>query len=141
MKHRKFLSRAGAQGIWASVFGLFVLMPLAQATELVARVTAPMTVLAMIKTENDVLAQWQAARNKVAARKRPKPTLLSIYGVLPQLRATVLIDGREVVFEQGRKQPLFPQTNALRLRLIKPPCVSFTRRARLETVCLSRVGS
>lgn len=102
---------------------------------------APLTVLAMIKAENDVLAQYQAAQTKVAARARPKPALLSIYGVLPQLRATVLVNGHEVVFEQGRKQPLHPQMSGLRLRHITPPCVSFTQNAMPQTVCLSRVGS
>ncbi len=102
---------------------------------------APMTVLAMIKAESDVLATFEVQQKKVAARARPKPALLSIYGVLPQLRATVLVNGREVVFEQGRKHPIYPQTSAMRLRHIKPPCVSFTHHARPQTVCLSRVGS
>lgn len=101
----------------------------------------PLTVLAMMKAESDFLAKWQAQKSKVVARARPKPSLISIYGVVPQLRATVLLNGREVVFEQGRRHPLHPQTNSVRLRNIDPPCVSFFHGAKLETVCMSRVGS
>jgi len=101
----------------------------------------PLTVLAMIKTESDVLAKWQAKQNEVAARARPAPSLLGIYGVGLQLRATVLVNGREVVFEQGRPRPVMPQVSSLRLRYIKPPCVSFAQGAQRQTLCLSRVGS
>lgn len=107
----------------------------------VATQPIPMTVMAMLKVESEVFAKWQAAQNKVALRARPKPSLVSIYGVLPHLRASVLVNGREVVFEQGRKQPLYPQATSLRLRQIKPPCVSFVEGTRPQTVCLSRVGS
>lgn len=103
--------------------------------------TKPLTVLAMLKAESDLLAKWQAQKNKVVARTRPKPSLLSIYGVMPQLRATVLLDGREIVFEQGREHPLQPKTKSVRLRNIKPPCVSFFHGRKLETICMSRVGS
>jgi hypothetical protein len=101
---------------------------------------APMTVLVMMQAESDVLAKWQSKQQNDAAGAQPAASLLSIYGVLPQLRATVLVNGREVVFEQGRKLPLNLQKSSLRLRLIKPPCVSFAQGAKLQTVCLPRTG-
>jgi len=104
----------------------------------------PMTVLAMMKVESDYLAKWQAEQRKLAVRRRPGPSLLSIYGVLPQLRATVLVNGHEVVFEQGQKRPVAAHarhTGSMRLRYIKPPCVSFVHQARRQTLCLPKVGS
>ena len=104
----------------------------------------PLTVLAMIKAESDYLAKWQAQQRKLTARARPAPSLLSIYGVLPQLRATVLVNGREVVFEQGQTRPVQVQgahRGSLRLRYIKPPCVSFVHQAKRRTLCLPTVGS
>ena len=104
----------------------------------------PMTVLAMMKVESDYLAKWQAEQRKLAVRRRPGPSLLSIYGVLPQLRATVLVNGHEVVFEQGQNRPVAAHaghTGSMRLRYIKPPCVSFVHQARRQTLCLPKVGS
>lgn len=143
MKQIEKSSMVLGSAVAMSLTGLFALLPFvaAHAGGPTTKVSEPMTVLAMIKAETDVLAQWRAERNKAASRAHPKPALLSIYGVLPQLRATVLIDGREVVFEQGRTLPLSPITRTFRLRHIKPPCVSFTRGSRPQTVCLSRVGS
>lgn len=109
-----------------------------------ANAKEPLTVLAMMKAETDYLAQWQAKQRKIAARARPAPALLSIYGVLPALRATVLVNGREVVFAQGQRRPLTaysPHIGSLRLRYIKPPCVSFTQGARRRTLCLAKAGS
>jgi hypothetical protein len=105
---------------------------------------APLTVLAMMKAESDYLAKWQAQQRKLTARARPAPSLLSIYGVLPQLRATVLVNGHEVVFAQGQKRPVAAHAShagALRLRYIKPPCVSFMHHTRRRTLCLPKVGS
>ena len=104
----------------------------------------PLTVLAMIKAESDYLTKWQAQQRKLTARARLMPSLLSIYGVLPQLRATVLVNGREVVFEQGQVRPVATHAghrDALRLRYIKPPCVSFVHQAKRQTLCLPKVGS
>jgi len=109
-----------------------------------AKAKDPLTVLAMLKAETDYLAQWQAKQRKVAARKRPAPALLSIYGVLPALRASVLVNGHEVVFAQGQSRPLTAysqHTGRLRLRYIKPPCVSFVHGARRRTLCLPKAGS
>lgn len=113
----------------------------AEQTQTPSTPNPPMTVLAMIKAETQVLENLQAEKNKVSARARPAPLLLSIYGVLPQLRAVVLIEGREVVFEQGRQDPLYPAASSVRLRRIKPPCVSFAQNAQVRTVCLPKVGS
>ena len=120
------------------------LMTSAAAAAEVSANAKPLTVLAMIKAESDYLAKWQAQQLKRTARVRPAPSLLSIYGVLPQLRATVLVNGREVVFEQGQTQPVQvhgAQRGSLRLRYIKPPCVSFVHQAKRRTLCLSTVGS
>jgi len=149
---KSFLSRAFAHktmraiGVLLAVLagGLMLVVPVQAAkspNKSTAKPAKTLTVLAMIKAENDVLARWQAEQNRVALRARPKPSLLSIYGVLPQLRATVLVNGREVVFEQGRTRPLHPKKSSLRLRHIKPPCVSFVQGRRSRTLCLSRVGS
>lgn len=143
MKLNSKLKNICAKSLLASLGCVAVLAPLtmAHAQKPEAVPAKPLTVLAMIKAENDVLAQWQAKQRKVSARARPKPALLAIYGVMPQLRATVMVNGHEVVFEQGRREPLQPQASTLRLRQIKPPCVSFTQGARLERVCLSRARS
>jgi len=115
----------------------------AAAAEASAR-SKPLTVLAMIKAESDYLAKWQAQQRKRTARVRPAPSLLSIYGVLPQLRATVLVNGSEVVFEQGQTRPVQvhgAHRGSLRLHYIKPPCVSFVHQAQRRTLCLPTVGS
>ena len=121
-----------------------VLMTSAAAATEVSANLKPLTVMAMIKAESDYLAKWQAQQRKLTARARPAPSLLSIYGVLPQLRATVLVNGREVVFEQGQTRPVQvhgAHRGALRLRYIKPPCVSFVHQAKRRTLCLPMVGS
>lgn len=128
---------------WLAAMGLGVALSLSCAPSSAAGnepQQASMTVLAMLKVESDVLARWRDQKSKVSSPTPPKPSLISIYGVLPQLRASVMVNGREVVFEQGRKHPVHPRTSALSLRQIKPPCVSFAQGGELQTVCLRRVG-
>lgn len=101
----------------------------------------PATVLAMIRLESDVMAQRLAQKQRVAKRAEPTASLVSIYGLEPALQATVRVGQRDVVFLQGRRQPISPSSGAIRLNYIKPPCVSFTRAGQSQTVCLKRAGS
>lgn len=101
----------------------------------------PMTVAAMLRLESELIAKQLATKRNTPARAKAKPILVSIYGVATELQAVVRINGVDVVFEQGRRQPLTPHSSSVRLRHIKPPCVSFVLNAQHQTLCLSVKGS
>jgi hypothetical protein len=101
----------------------------------------PMSVLGMLQLESNLLSKQHDALSKNQARQKPAPALLSIYGVAAGLHAVVRVDGHEVLFQQGRLKPVMPYTGALKLRYIKPPCVSFVHGSRRKTLCLTAKGS
>jgi hypothetical protein len=101
----------------------------------------PMSIWGMLQLESNLLAKQHDALNKNQARQKPAPALLSIYGVAAGLHAVVRVDGREVLFQQGRLKPVMPNTSALKLRYIKPPCISFVHGSRRKTLCLTPKGS
>ena len=103
--------------------------------------TEPTTVLAMMRLESDVMNQRLSQRQRVTKRTEPTASLVSIYGLEPSLQATVRVGQREIMFVQGRRQPLTPMSGAIHLNYIKPPCVSFTSAGKSQIVCLKRVGS
>lgn len=98
-----------------------------------------MTVQTMAKMESDALAQIRQQAARVREPSRPKPQLLAIHGVLPDLQASLLVDGSPVLFRQGQSRPIQARENRgrLRLRHIKPPCVSYVDRGRPHRLCLS----
>lgn len=99
---------------------------------------ATVTVRAMLQLESDYLKQ--RSESQVRKKALPKPALISIYGVMPRLWATVRLADQDIVFEQGRARPIRPATSALRLRRIKPPCVWLTQHGQRRTLCLRQAG-
>lgn len=99
-----------------------------------------MTIQTMAKMESDALAQirWQSERARQPTQL--KPQLLAIHGVLPDLQASLLVDGSPVIFRQGQVKPVQDQSTRgqLRLRHIKPPCVSYVDRGRPQRLCLPK---
>lgn len=99
---------------------------------------APMTLGAMIDLENKAIAQAQAKHRKAASKPAVIAKLLSIYGVGATLYAVVQVNEQTVTFVQGQARPLNTPANNMRLRVIKPPCVRFSRGAAHYTVCLPK---
>jgi hypothetical protein len=101
----------------------------------------PLTVLAMLRLESDLMAQRQAHRLRVARQQKPKPELISIYGVDHRLHATISWGSRTLEFVQGQSRSLTHPAGLWRLHYIKPPCVSLAWGTERHRICLSRVGS
>lgn len=91
----------------------------------------------MAKMESDALEQMNRQAAQLAKPKRSAPKLLAIHGVLPVLQAQLWVDGAVVWFEQGQTHPIAAHAKGLRLRAIKPPCVSFINRGN-GIVCVCR---
>ena len=98
------------------------------------------SIQAMLKFESDLLSRRQALLEEKKRPKVPKASLIAIFGVLPKLHATVLVGNQEVTFVQGQGKPLIPANSPLRLRYIKPPCISLKQQGRHEILCLKQVG-
>ena len=107
----------------------------------IAEALPPVTVLsvqAMAKMESEAM---KALHRQAERRRKPvrrQPVLLAIAGVLPELRASVLVDGLPVLFQQGQVKPLdgSAMTRRMRLQQIKPPCVTFVDAGKPHRVCL-----
>uniref|UniRef100_UPI00404715BC hypothetical protein n=2 Tax=Orrella sp. TaxID=1921583 RepID=UPI00404715BC len=97
-----------------------------------------MTVQVMAKMESDALDQVYRQATQRAKPTRPAPRLLAIHGVLPVLQAQLWVDGALVLFQQGQTNPISARAKGLRLRAIKPPCVSFDNRGQRHHLCLSQ---
>lgn len=95
-----------------------------------------LTVQVMAKMESDALEQRNRQAAQLAKPKRSAPKLLAIHGVLPVLQAQLWVDGAFVWFEQGQTHPIAAHAKGLRLRAIKPPCVSFSHRGQRHHLCL-----
>ena len=136
------LDRRPSRSIVAVLLGLAPAWPLAADTILssVKATSTVMTVQAMAKMESQALEQVHRQAKQGLKPARPAPKLLAIHGVLPALQAQLLIDGVPVLFEQGQVKPVDTLARGLRLRSIKPPCVSFYDRGQSHRLCLSEVG-
>jgi len=95
-----------------------------------------LTIQVMAKMESDALEQVQRLATQRAKPPRPAPKLLAIHGVLPVLQAQLWVDGAFVLFQQGQINPIAAHAKGLRLRAIKPPCVSFDNRGQRHRLCL-----
>ncbi len=95
-----------------------------------------LTVQVMAKMESDALEKMYRQAAQRAKPQRPAPKLLAIHGVLPTLQAQLWVDGAFVLFEQGQTNPIAARARGLRLRAIKPPCVSFDNRGQRHRLCL-----
>ena len=118
---------------------LFIVTFLGVLPALASAQASVMTVEVMAKIESDALAQVYQRATKLAQPSRPAPKLLAIHGVQPVLQAQLWIDGTLVLFEQGQTKPLVAHVKGLRLRTIKPPCVSFDIRGQPYRLCLPGV--
>lgn len=90
----------------------------------------------MVQLESEMIAKQLALKSHHPARVKARSELVSIYGIANELQAVVRINGVDVVFAQGFAQPLTPHRSPLRLRYIKPPCVSYVQHAQHRTICL-----
>lgn len=99
-----------------------------------------MTIQTMAKMESDALAQIRRQSERARQPTQLKPQLLAIHGVLPDLHASLLVDGSPVIFRQGQVRPVQDQSSRgrLLLRHIKPPCVSYVDRGRPQRLCLPK---
>lgn len=124
------------------LLGLLPVAFLTNAAELAPIKPKPgvMTVQAMAKMESQALAQVYQQAKREAKPAPPAPKLLAIHGVLPMLQAQLWIDGGLVLFQAGQTKPVAATTKGLRLRAIKPPCVSFDKRGQRHRLCLSKAG-
>lgn len=95
-----------------------------------------LTIQVMAKMESDALEQVNRLATQRAKPPRPAPKLLAIHGVLPVLQAQLWVDGAFVLFQQGQTNPIAANAKGLRLRAIKPPCVSFDNRGQRYRLCL-----
>ena len=98
-----------------------------------------LTIQVMAKMESDALEQVHRLATQRAKPLSPAPKLLAIHGVLPVLQAQLWVDGAFVLFQQGQTNPIAAHAEGLRLRAIKPPCVSFDNRGQRHRLCLSQV--
>jgi len=98
-----------------------------------------LTIQVMAKMESDALEQVHRLATQRAKPASPAPKLLAIHGVLPVLQAQLLVDGAFVLFQQGQTNPVAAYAKGLRLRAIKPPCVSFDNRGQRHRLCLPQV--
>ncbi len=99
---------------------------------------AVLTIQAMAKMESEAIQELQEQAERERKPIRRQPMLLAIVGVVPELKASVLVDGAPVLFQQGQAKPLdgLESKRRLRLRQIKPPCVSFFDNGQPRRVCL-----
>jgi hypothetical protein len=97
-----------------------------------------LTVQAMAKMESDAIQELRQQAERERIPIRPPSVLLAIVGVAPDLKASVLVDGSPVLFQQGLSKPVHGPTNRrhLKLRHITPPCVFFVDRGRSRRLCL-----
>jgi len=95
-----------------------------------------LTVQVMARMESDALEKVYRQATQRAKPPRPVPKLLAIHGVLPVLQAQLWVDGAFVWFQQGQTNPIAARAKGLRLRAIKPPCVSFDNRGQRHHLCL-----
>ena len=111
-----------------------------------AETLPPVTVLsvqAMAKMESEAMQELHRQAERRRKPVRHQPVLLAIAGVLPELKASVLVDGSPVLFKQGQSKPLNGSimTRRLSLQQIKPPCVSFVDAGKPHRVCLQPENS
>lgn len=118
------------------LFELMVYLLLVLSPYWVLASPSEMTVQAMAKMESDALVQVHRLAAQRAKPPAPVPKLLAIHGVWPDLQAQLWIDGAFVLFQKGQANPIAPRVKGLRLRAIKPPCVSFDNRGHRHRLCL-----
>jgi hypothetical protein len=106
----------------------------------------PITVLAMIDQELAWLkTQKERAQRMRKAQKEGQSGgasegsyLVSIVGVEPHLQATVRLNGKSILFQQGVVQPIEPAGVRIHLHQIKPPCVVLVSHKKRHTFCLPK---
>lgn len=96
----------------------------------------PMTLSVFAQQEADRFAA-QLAQLKAVSRTPIVPNeLLSIHGVVPELQATLLLEGETLLLPRGARQRLAKSRRWVHLRRIRPPCVSLTLGGQQQTLCL-----
>jgi hypothetical protein len=72
-----------------------------------------------------------------SAKANDAPAVLGIFGTGVNLFADVSIDNQRIRFQAGQKAPLgFGSSSPYKLVKIKSPCVSFSTKGGLQTLCI-----